>query len=422
MRDHIFVGFGFGPIQSSLFAKEAFASGRFSRIVIAEVDQPLVNAVRSNGGCYTVNIAHPDRIDAVTIENVVLLNPNDPNDREKLSSVLIEATEIVTALPSVTFYDVGDESSVASLISEGIKNSRARGTLIYTAENNNHAAEILEKEIRKKVTTLDERPCQFLNTVIGKMSQVVVRPQELHALKLTPIVPDMKKAILVEAFNRILVTKSRLPDLEPGIDIFVEKEDLLPFEEAKLYGHNAIHSLMAFMGAEKGFENMSDLAQDKTIMQTARDAFLLESGAALIQKYALLDDPLFTEQGYLGYANDLMTRIVNPNLSDAIVRVARDPVRKLAYADRIFGTMTVAMEYGIEPANMAVGALAGVNLFLRDVTKTQLPEELHFMLGKSLTSDLLEKILLWIWRGKSGDYAPRIINLLQKIHTETSAA
>jgi mannitol-1-phosphate 5-dehydrogenase len=422
MRDHTFVGFGFGPIQSSLFAKEAFASGRFTRIVIAEVDQPLVDAVRSNGGRYTVNIAHVDRIEAVTVENVELLNPDVPEDRQTLVNTLCDATEIVTALPSVKFYDVGDLSSVVALISEGLRNSRSRATLIYTAENDNHAAEILEEEIRKEIEDLDNRPCQFLNTVIGKMSQVVVRPQEVKALNLPPIVPNMNKAILVEAFNRILVTKNRLPDFEPGIDIFVEKEDLLPFEEAKLYGHNAIHSLMAFMGAEKGFEKMSDLAQDESIMQTARDAFLLESGAALIQKYAALGDPLFTEQGYRDYVDDLMTRIINPNLSDAIVRVARDPVRKLAYADRIFGTMAVAMEYGIEPVNMAVGALAGVNLFLRDLTKTQLPEELHFMLGKSLTSDILEKMLLWIWRDNSGDYAPQIIKLLQKIHAETAAA
>jgi len=420
MRDHTFVGFGFGPIQSSLFAKEAFESSRFSRIVIAEVDQTLVDAVRGNSGRYIVNIAYSDRIEAATIEHVELLNPDVPEDRETLAGALSEATEIVTALPSVKFYDIGGASSVVSLISEGLRNSRARATLIYAAENNNHAAEILEKEVREATETLDERRCQFLNTVIGKMCQVVIRPQDMQALNLAPIVPDMKKAILVEAFNRILVTKNRLPDFDPGIDLFVEKENLLPYEEAKLYGHNAIHSLMAFMGAKKGYKKMSDLAREETIMATARQAFLYESGAALIQKYGAWDDPLFTEQGYRDYADDLMVRITNPYLSDTIARVARDPLRKLAYHDRIIGTMALAMEYGIEPVNMAVGALAGLNLFLNDLTKNQLPEELHFVLGKSLTPDNLEKVLLWIWRNGSGDSAPQIINLMQRIHTEVA--
>jgi hypothetical protein len=39
MDEHIFTGFGFGPIQGGLFAKEAFQSGNFTRIVIAECRQ-----------------------------------------------------------------------------------------------------------------------------------------------------------------------------------------------------------------------------------------------------------------------------------------------------------------------------------------------------------------------------------------------
>ncbi len=57
MAEHIFVGFGFGPIQGGLFAKEAFQSGNFARIVAAEVDAQLVDAVRANNGSYYVNIA-----------------------------------------------------------------------------------------------------------------------------------------------------------------------------------------------------------------------------------------------------------------------------------------------------------------------------------------------------------------------------
>jgi hypothetical protein len=30
MAEHIFTGFGFGPIQGGLFAKEAFQSGNFA--------------------------------------------------------------------------------------------------------------------------------------------------------------------------------------------------------------------------------------------------------------------------------------------------------------------------------------------------------------------------------------------------------
>ena len=50
MAEHIFTGFGFGPIQSGLFVKEAFQSGNFARIVVYEIDAKLVDAVRANKG------------------------------------------------------------------------------------------------------------------------------------------------------------------------------------------------------------------------------------------------------------------------------------------------------------------------------------------------------------------------------------
>ena len=50
MAEHIFTGFGFGPIQGGLFVKEAFQSGNFARIVVSEIDAELVDAVRANKG------------------------------------------------------------------------------------------------------------------------------------------------------------------------------------------------------------------------------------------------------------------------------------------------------------------------------------------------------------------------------------
>ena len=73
---------------------------------------------------------------------------------------------------------------------------------------------------------------------------------------------------LVEAFNRILISQVSFPpmDGEPGfqrgITTFVEKEDLLPFEEAKLYGHNATHALAAYLGSLRGLGRIADLRQD----------------------------------------------------------------------------------------------------------------------------------------------------------------
>ena len=413
MAEHIFAGFGFGPIQGGLFAKEAFQSGNFTRIVAAEIDAELVDAVRANEGSYYVNVAKADGVEVLKIENVELFNPGVSADKRILLEVLAQSTEIATCLPSVNFYESDGASSVASLIAEGLKNSKARATIIYTAENNNRAAEILEEAVTENIGTLLQKRVQFLNTVIGKMSRVVADPSEITELKLETIAPGIKRAFLVEEFNRILVTRTGIPDFKPGIKVFIEKDDLLPFEEAKLYGHNAIHSLLGFIGAVKGATSMTELKENKAVMQIGRAAFLGECGAALIKKYARMGDELFTEAGMRAYAEDLLERMTNPYLADTVARAGRDAVRKLRINGRIFGAMSLALEYGIEPNNMALGAMAGIAVLLEKAEGNNLPDDLHFGDWRKLDDTKIEKLVNWLWAGQRGRYAPQLIKYVQ---------
>ena len=128
MAEHVFTGFGFGPIQSGLFAKEAFQSGNFKRNVIAEIDTELVDAVKANKGSYYINVAKPDGIETIRIDDVELLNPNVAADRPILFEALRQSTEIVTSLPSVSFYESGGPEGIASLIAYGLKNNIAAAT------------------------------------------------------------------------------------------------------------------------------------------------------------------------------------------------------------------------------------------------------------------------------------------------------
>jgi mannitol-1-phosphate 5-dehydrogenase len=413
MPEHILVGFGFGPIQSGLFAKEAFQSGNFARIVVAEIDAELVEAVRTNKGTYYVNVARADGIDTLKIDNVELLNPNVTGDRQTLLDVLTDVTEIATCLPSVDFYEAGAENSPASLIADGLKNSKADATIIYTAENNNRAAELLEQAITEKTGGLTHKRVQFLNTVIGKMSRVVTDSAEIKKSKLATIAPGIERAFLVEEFNRILVSRTTISGFRPGIEVFIEKDDLLPFEEAKLYGHNAIHALLGFIGAVKGATSMSELKGDKAVMKIARSAFLDECGPALIKKNAFTADVLFTESGFREYADDLLGRMTNPYLGDTVARACRDVVRKLSINDRLFGSMNLALEYGIEPANMAIGAMAGVAVLLKKAKEYGLPADLRFADWRQLDDYTIEKLIRWLWKGQTTSPAQKIIKYVQ---------
>lgn len=351
MRQRIFTGFGLGPIQSGLFLYEAFRSGNFSRLVVAEIDRALVAAVRDGGGKIAVNIAHANRIESAEISGVEILNPCEAEDRETLVRAIAEADEMATALPSVAFYARGGAASAAACLADGFaRRDAAKPGVIYTAENDTRAAEHLAETLGAKLPA----NVQPLNTVIGKMSGAVAGGNALREHGLAPMTPGTHRAVLVEAFNRIQISRIRLPDFRRGISAFEEKDDLGPFEDAKLYGHNAVHALLGYLAHERNLGTMDQARSFKKLMTIARAAFLEECGAGLRKKHAGAD-PLFSESGWTNYADDLIARMTNPFLRDAVARVIRDPQRKLGWDDRFVGAMRLAIAAGVKPERLARG-------------------------------------------------------------------
>lgn len=367
-----FVGFGFGAIQAGLFLYEAFRSGGFARLVVGEVVPDAVEALRHNAGCYAVNVAHANRVETARVGPVQIENPAAPPDATRLVDAVAQAEEISTAVPSVTHYTGPATGSIHRILAQGLRKKAAHGgprAVVYAAENHNQAAEILDAAVFAEIPAAEksrvrERVC-FLNTVIGKMSGVIADPGEVQALGLAAVTPGSSRVFLVEDFNRILISQvcfprvSGEPRFQRGISAFVEKEDLLPFEEAKLYGHNATHALAAYLCSVRGFERIADLRQTPHLLEFIRAAFLEESGESLIRKHGG-KDWLFTPEGYREYARDLLERMTNPYLQDTVKRVGRDPRRKLGWDDRLVGTLRLALQQNVMPRRYAVGAAAAL--------------------------------------------------------------
>ncbi len=391
-KQRTMVGFGFGPIQSGLFLYEAHKTGLFRRLVVAEVVPDVVRKVRAAGG-YSVNIATPGGIRTEFIPQVELLDPANPEDRTALTLALAEATDIATALPSVEFFERGGPTAPAGILAAGLLRKTQAGhppSVIFTGENNIHAAELLEAAIRKQAgQPLAPNLFQCLNTVIGKMSQVVVDPAEITRRKLVPSTPDSGKAFLVEEFNRILMSRITLKAYNRVIPTFTEKDDLSLFEETKLYGHNAVHAMSGYFLHARNCTGMAEMTNHPDLMMAARDTLLRESGAALCRKYAG-SDPLATAEGFRAYADDLLPRMVNPWLGDTVDRVIRDPARKLGWDDRLIGAMRLCLSQNIHPHHLAAGAMAALR-FLAAERKAQDPWSLLDSLWAPAAPDTAEK-------------------------------
>jgi mannitol-1-phosphate 5-dehydrogenase len=358
-----FAGFGFGAIQAGLFGYEAYQSSAFGRVVVAEVVPAVVAAVRRAGGFYTVNVAHADHCAAVTVGPVTMENPAVAADRARLVAAVAAAQEIATAVPSVQHYVSPGPASLHTILAEGLQRKVASGgprAVVYAAENHTQAAALLREAVMGAVPAAGRdavsRHVCFVDTVIAKMSGVIAPPGDL-----APVTPGGDRAFLVEAFNHILTGRiDFVPPFRRGLSSFEEKDDLHPFEEAKLYGHNAVHALAAYLGAVIGVKTIAALAAVPGMLPFLRAALVEESGGALLRKYAGID-PYFTPAGFAQAADDLLARMVNPYLRDTVARVGRDPARKLGWDDRLAGALRLARAQGICPRRYALGTAAALH-------------------------------------------------------------
>ncbi len=365
------VGLGFGAIQSGLFVYEAQGTGDYAPPLVVDVRADLVAGLRADGGQLRLNIARAGRIDVVEVGPIEVADSTQAPDRARIIEAIAEADEFASALPSVAFYRSEGANSPHLLLAEGLRRRTAPEPLIvFCAENHRSAAALLEEAVLEAAPE-DEREAirgraRYVDTVIGKMSGVITDTAEMRALGLASITSALPSAFLVEEFDRILVSRVD-PEaglLHPGIPVLREVDDLEPFEDAKLLGHNATHALGAFLGQLLGLTLFADLRDVPGAMDFLRVAFIEESGAALRVRHAGAD-PLFTEVGYEAFADDLLARMVNPHLADTIDRAARDPRRKLGWDDRLVGLIRLGLAEGIPMPRYAMGVAAGLDVLRR---------------------------------------------------------
>jgi hypothetical protein len=397
-----FLGFGLGAVQSGLMLFEAYKSNNFKRFVILEVNADLVKEVRSNHCTIAINTATKNGIIKSTISGFEIYIPTDQRDQASIASAIHDADEMATAIPSTDFYDLGDHS-IARLLAANVNPDKPQ--IIYTAENNNYAAELLLDKV--KLYTDEKRLKQFqtINTVIGKMGGVIQDDVTVRELGLDRMTPRSKTAVLVEEFNHIIISKIRLPGYKRGIEVFQEKDDLLPFEEAKLFGHNAVHSMLGYLAALRGYTFMSGIRDDPVLYEYGVRSFMDECGASLLRKYRDLGDPLFTPEGFKFYATDLLERMTNPYLRDEVQRICRDPLRKLDYDDRFFGTIREALKQNIRPTILAKAVLGAICYIIDnkiDAGFSYPPS------AKELNKRNVRSILLALWKDKPLDDSRKV--------------
>lgn len=324
--------FGAGNVGRG-FLGQLFSESGYE-VVFIDVDELLVAAMQMRGR-YMIRLVDNDWMQEVVVAPVRAVLASDADTvAAEVASADIAATAVgVRALPFV-----------APLVAAGIARRAAGGNTtplnIIICENLKDAAATFRGMV------LDHLPADmhpFLNSHIGFVDTVIGRmipplSSELRA--------DDPTLIIVEPYKELPVERAAWIGAAPPV-VGLEACDNFPaYTARKLYIHNCGHAVLAYLGYLRGHEFGWQALADPTIRPLFEEA-LAESKAGIVAAHGV--DPAWLE----AHIADLTRRFANRALGDTVLRLGRDPLRKLGPSDRLVGAARLAEQAGQQPDALA---------------------------------------------------------------------
>ena len=315
-------------------------------VTFIDVAEPVVSAL-SEKQSYPIRYVSSEGYEDVLVENVTAVNGNDS---EAAAEAIANCDIMATAVGArILKFIVGN-------IVSGLRKRWERTDAplnIIICENLMDANLVLEKMLKEQLT---EEEIQRFDRSVGLVEASIGR--------MVPVQTEQMKdgepmRVCVERYGYLPVDKAAFKGEIPDIQ---NMAPFAPFDfyiKRKLYLHNMGHATCAYLGDLLGLEYIYQAIAVPEIRILVQNA-MLESAMALSRKYAVSLDSI------VPHILDLLYRFTNRALQDTCDRVGGDPGRKLSAQDRLIGAASLALEQGIIPACMCVGAAAGVYRYIQE--------------------------------------------------------
>ncbi len=370
------VMYGGGNIGRGFIGMLFSASGY--EVTFVDVAEPVVNTLNEKH-CYPVRIINSDGHKDIPVENVCAVNGND---QEAVANAIAQADIMATAVGvNILKFIIGN-------IVAGIRKRMELGggpLNILICENLMDANKVIEGMLKEH---LNDQEKAWFDQNIGLVEASIGRmvPVQTEAMK-----DGDPMRVCVESYGFLPVDKDAFKGEIPAIKNMVPFSPFDFYLKRKLYIHNMGHATCAYLGDILGLEYIYEAIDRDEVYILVRNA-MEESAQALSKKYGVnLSD-------IQNHISDLLFRFTNAALQDTCKRVGGDPKRKLSPQDRLIGSANTALEMGITPAYIAVGAAAGLRRFINEAEGLEQTVEnaaavLAGVSGLTIDSELAKLIL-----------------------------
>ncbi|MCI9121229.1 MAG: mannitol-1-phosphate 5-dehydrogenase [Oscillibacter sp.] len=305
------------------------------QVTFADVVESILSELNSKHR-YTVHILDREPGE-ITIENVDGVNSTSPEFTQKVA----QCDLITTAVgPNVL-------PKIAGSIAAGIQERKAIGNTaplnVICCENGLRTTTRLKNEVLKH---LNEDETAFLEANIGFVDCAVDR--------ICPK-PNFENPLdaAVERYCEWDVERSAWKGEQVEIPGMTYADNLMAYLERKLFTLNSGHAICAYLGSLKSYRTILESIQDPAIGEIVHAA-ILESGEGLIRTFG------FDPDVHHAYVEKIFARYQNPFLEDEVLRVGREPLRKLDPADRLIKPLVTAASYGLPVDHLLFGPAAAL--------------------------------------------------------------
>ena len=333
-----FVMYGAGNIGRGFIGQLLCKAGY--EVVFIDVNMDFVNQLNRDHS-YPVRIVTDE---GYTEEQVTGVRGVDGRDIQAV------AEEIGTADLMATAVGVNILPRIVAPIVAGLRSRWEKGNEhpfnILICENlidaNRYLEDLIKKELSADEQAKFDRTIGLVEASIGRMVPVMTKEmQEGNILR-----------VWVEKYAQLPLDadgfKGEIPEI-PGMFVFS------PFEyyiRRKLFIHNMGHAISAYLGFLNGDQYIYQSIKRPEVRVIVQNA-MKESAIALHKEF---DVPL---DQILEHVDDLIYRFGNRMLGDTVARVGRDPIRKLAFNDRLAGSLLLCKKLGLGCTYISMGIAAG---------------------------------------------------------------
>ena len=316
------------------------------RVTFIDVAEPVVKHLQEKE-CYPIRYVFSGGHEDVLVENVTAVNGNDT---EAASDAIANCDIMATAVGARIL------KFIVPNIVAGLRKRWAQGDKplnIIVCENLMDANLVVEGMIKAQLT---EEECKKFDETVGLVEASIGRMVPVQTEEMKDGEP---MRVCVERYGFLPTDKAAFKGGVPEIKNMVPFAPFDFYIKRKLYVHNMGHATCAYLGDLLGLEYIYqsiDVADVRILVQNA----MLESAMALSKKYGVAYEDIVM------HITDLLNRFTNAALMDTCARVGGDPGRKLSADDRLIGSSVLALEQGITPAYIAVGAAAGLHRYINE--------------------------------------------------------